>query len=530
MTTNICIINTGGTISCYHDPLEPMSAKEFGDAAQRLVDPIISERFPDTTLTYETALEFPESTTRTLDSTNLQPSDWCRMASFVLDNYDAYDGFVILHGTDSMDFTGSALPFLLNCVDERGIGTAVLSKPVIITGSQVPMFYQTPSSVTPNPSPLQLNFNTDAFQNFCGAVACARLGIPEVGVYFDSNLFRGNRVLKVNASEFRAFDSPNYPALATYGIELDLETTNMLPGPVDEGVSLSNPVARKEAQAQLAAVTASIDANPVMQFNAFPAAYSQTAGTAVIASLIDACVGQGIKGLVLESYGEGNFPSGNPDTPKSGAIYKALQRADAAGVVLLDATQVIAGTVNDAAYASGAWLPEAGALSSADMTPMAGFAKLTILLAAAAHNGWSNATIKQLLELNLQGEMLNVSRLDSRTDWELAPGQSISALDGSAILRNDPNAGVQLVTRKAVLWSPVPQPAPSLQRLIVRNDGDVVIYDDAYNVLWHSNTSTPAGASSQLALVGSAFAGAATPLSMRLYDYQNGTSTVLYQM
>lgn len=171
---------------------------------------------------------------------------------FILDNYALYDGFVILHGTDSMDFSGSALPFLLNVFDQQGFGTAVLSKPVIITGSQVPLFYQPPGGGS---SDLTLNFNTDAYQNFCGAVACARLSIPEVAIYFDAKLYRGNRALKVNASGFGAFNTPNYPALATYGINLTLNTGNLLPGPVGASVSLSTPAAMQAAQTQLAAIT-----------------------------------------------------------------------------------------------------------------------------------------------------------------------------------------------------------------------------------------------------------------------------------
>lgn len=522
----ICVINTGGTISCVGSPLAPMSAAEFGTAATQWLNPIVAESFPDTELVYETALEFPESATKTLDSTNLQPSDWCLMAEFILSVYDQYDGFVVLHGTDSMDFTGSALPFLLNCVDEDGIGTAVLSKPVIITGSQVPMFHQAPSTTKPNPNPPVINFNTDAFQNFCGAVACARLGMPEVGVYFDTNLFRGNRVLKINASEFRAFDSPNYPSLATYGIELDLVPHNLLPGPVGDDVSLSNPSVLAQAQKQLQAIKTDIEANPVMQFNAFPATYGT--GGAVIASLLDACVGQGIKGIVLESYGEGNFPSGNPDSPEQGAIYTALKQANDAGVVLLDSTQVIAGTVNDSAYASGAWLPQAGVLSSSDMSPIAGLAKLTILLAAASFNGWTLDTVKRLLELNLQGEMMNVSRLDSRTNGELLPGESITTLDGSAVLENDPVAGVRLMAGGTVLWAPIATATDMPVRLTMQNDGNLVIRGNSNQPLWATDTGSAGGASSQLALVGSASSGAAPAVSLQLIDYSGGTTTTIY--
>lgn len=523
---NICVINTGGTISCVGEPLAPMSAATFATAAQAMLNPIIAEQLSDVALTYETSLIFPESSTGTLDSTNLQPSDWCLMAEFILNNYAAFDGFVILHGTDSMDFTGAALPFLLNVFDSRGFGRAVLSKPVIVTGSQVPMFYAVPGSTTPS----KINFNTDAFQNFCGAVACATLAIPEVCVYFASRLYRGNRSMKVNASEFPAFATPNYPPLARYGIELDLYRDAMLPGPVSSSVSLDSSAALALAQNQIGAIANAIDGFPVMQFNAFPAPYSVTAATGVIANLIDACVGQGIKGLVLESYGEGNFPSGNPDTPASGAIYKALQAANAGGTVIVDCTQVMAGTVNDSAYASGAWLPAVGALSGADMTPMAGLAKTMILLAAGASNGWSLDDIKTLIQLNLSGEVLNISRLDSRTNAWLLPGQSISALDGSATLLNDPTNGPVLSGSDGTfLWSPSGS-ATSGQagRLVVQNDGNLVLRSFDNSPMWATNTGNPAGASSALLLEGS-WATSGGSLSLSLYDYSGQqTSAVLF--
>lgn len=299
---NIAVINTGGTISCVGDPLAPMTAAQFAAACTQIMNPILAQRFPTLNIFYVTDLVFPESKSGTLDSTNLQPTDWCLIAGYILAHYADYDGWVVLHGTDSMEFTGTALPFLLSCFDANGIGTAVLSKPVIITGSQLPMFYQvSPTAV------LTLNFNTDAFQNFCGAVASALSGLPEVSVYFDSRLYRGCRVRKTDASEFLAFSSPNYPALGQYGVAFTLDTGNVLPPPVGSGVSLDNPAVLATAVARLNAIAAAINSVPVMQLNAFPAWYDMANTTAFLANLITACVGQGVKGLVLESYGEGNF-------------------------------------------------------------------------------------------------------------------------------------------------------------------------------------------------------------------------------
>jgi len=394
---NICVINSGGTIACVGEPLAPMSADDFAANSRRLIEPVLTAMYPELELTWDTGLAFPNAATGTLDSTNLQPRDWCRIADYILEQYDRFDGFVLLHGTDSMDYTGAALPFLLNRVGCGGDGEALLSKPVIVTGSQVPMFQRGQPDV--------LRFNTDAFQNLCGAIACARLGLPEVCVYFDARLFRASRVLKVDASDFRAFDSPNYPQLGDYGIALEIDRARVLPGPPHEGVSLADPDVRDQVRRRLASIADSIDDCPVMPLSAFPAAFDAAGGSAQMARLIDACVATGLRGLVLLGYGEGNFPSGNPDDPAGGAVYRALKAASEAGVIVVDSTQVIAGRQAASGYAAGAWLPEVGAISSGDMTPVAALAKLMVLLAAAGHEGWSRADVERLFACNLAGEV-----------------------------------------------------------------------------------------------------------------------------
>ena len=523
---NIYVMNTGGTISCTGDPLSPMSAAQFAQACTTILNPIIAQQFPNLQINYVTDLTFPESSTGTLDSTNLQPTDWCLMASYILNHYTQCDGWIVLHGTDSMDFTGTALPFLLSSFSSQGFATAALSKPVIITGSQVPMFYENPTT-----SQLSLNYNTDAFQNFCGAVAAAQSGIPEVCVYFDSYLFRGNRSVKTNASEFNAFSSPNYPALGEYGITFEVDFEQVLPHPMSYNVSLDNPSVLNAAIAQIGYISANINNYPVMQFNAFPAWYqfNNSAGTcsALIASLINACAGQGIKGLILESYGEGNFPSGNPDTPSKGAIYQALYNANANGIAIVDCTQVLEGVVNDSAYAAGAWLPAVGALSPADMTPMAALAKLMILLTAAGYttNKWSLNVVKRLLQLNLLGEMIDVSRLDSRTDSVLLTAQELTALDGSASLLNDPVKGPVLKNSNgAVLWTALTNPPASQMpgQLVMQDDGNLVFRSRYNSPMWATNTGKPAGASSMLILGGSSSNGS---LTLTVYDYSDGVTT-----
>lgn len=520
----IAVINTGGTISCVGNPLAPMTAQQFASASQQLIDPVLRQQFSDLQVDYLTSVTFPESSTKTLDSTNLQPTDWCIMAKGILDNYAAYDGFVVLHGTDSMDFSGTALSFLLNSFDSRGVGTALLSKPVIITGSQVPLYYQTSSS-----SPLTLNFNTDAFQNVCGAVALAQSGIPEVGVYFQNHLYRGNRAVKTNASEFDAFSSPNYPALAEYGVALTLNNSDWLPGPVHSSVSLDDASVLAAQQATLAAINASINNFPVMQLNAFPACYSQSPAKSFMADLISAVVAAGAAGIILESYGEGNFPSGNPDNPNQGAIYQALDLANEQGVNIVNCTQVLSATVNSSAYAAGAWLPQVGALAPADMTPMAALAKLMILMASASHNGWTRSQVQELFQTDLAGEMLSVNQLDSRRNTTLLPGQSISALDGSAQLLNDPELGPVLTGAGTTspLWQLPSSPSASAMpgRLVMQDDGNLVFYGRDNQALWATNTGNPAGASSRLVLTGRYVAAtpAASTLKLQVLNYSANT-------
>ncbi len=523
----IAVINTGGTISCVGDPLAPMTAEEFAKASETHINPIVQQRFPSIQVTYLTNVPFPESKTKTLDSTNLQPTDWCIMAKAILENYADFDGFVVLHGTDSMDFTGAALPFLLNSFDVNGYGTAVLSKPIVITGSQVPMYYQASGSADVN-----LNYNTDAYQNFCGAIACARTGVPEVCVYFQNRLYRGSRVVKTNASEFNAFSSPNYPPLAEYGVELLLLDENWLPGPVHDDVSLDDASVRAAQQAAVEEVRGNVDDVPVMQFNAFPAEYRMSDGstspaTAFVADLFDSAVNAGAKGIILESYGEGNFPSGNPDHPAEGAIYQALKAANTSGINIVDCTQVLSGTVNDIAYAAGAWLPDVGALSPADLSPIAALAKLIILMASATQKGWTRQHIRFLFQTDLTGEMQSVNSLDSRGNAVLLPGQQISTTDGSATLTNDPALGPVLmgIGNPSPLWSlPSPPPAKDLAgRLVMQGDGNLVLYGRSGKALWATDTGNPAGASSKLTLTGTYDANvpANGDVLLQVYDYSD---------
>lgn len=524
---NLGILYTGGTIGSFGDPLHPLNNQDFTDAFNAAMTPVLQSQYSDLAIGF---IEFdPQGTT--LDSTNLQPSDWCKMANDILPVYTEYDAFLILHGTDTMAFSASALSFLFTGLQANGFPNAVLSKPIVITGSQVPLFHGN------NPKAPLLRFDTDAFQNVCGSVAAAYTGAPEVCLFFHNTLFRGNRTAKTNASEFDAFSSPNYPALGEAGIEFYLENNNVLHLPTTQAISLESQGARTALNAQLAYLTKNISAAKAMPFLALPAAYTVedknkgTPATSFLADLLSASLGQGLQGLVLESYGEGNFPSGDPTTASDGAIYKVLDAANESGVVIVDNTQVLAGIVNANAYASGSWLADVGAAGAFDMTPIASYCKLLYLLTLAGYqdNGWTQADVKRLMLTNITGEIMDVNRLDTRGEWYLGQGESISALDGSATLTNDAVNGLRLVNNSdpsTVLWPNGVPPEGLTGRLYMQGDGNLVLYGPSNKTLWASGTTYQTEATSMLLLDG-----ASEPNGLRLYIYnyaQGVVSKVFY--
>jgi L-asparaginase len=191
-----------------------------------------------------------EGTPQPLDSSNMTPSDWIAIARQVASVYSRFDGFVILHGTDTMAFTSSALSFLFEG----------LSKTIVVTGSQLPLSY---------------TFN-DALSNLTGAIVTAATSeIPEVTLYFDYQLFRGNRAAKVNANQVAAFASPNFPALATVGTEITIQKNLILPNP-PRSISLSEQVNLKALQKQLAEFAESINRFSVIALTLYPGISAST--------------------------------------------------------------------------------------------------------------------------------------------------------------------------------------------------------------------------------------------------------------
>ncbi|WP_022835080.1 asparaginase [Salisaeta longa] len=287
-----------------------------------------------------------------LDSANMAPRDWLRIAETIRDAYAAYDGFLVVHGTDTMAFTSSALSFMLDPLD----------KPVVLTGSQIPL----------------AETRNDAQGNLLTALLlleqyAARLA--GVFLHFNDRLYRGNRVTKVNADAFAAFDSPNVPPVGTAGINIEIASEALRPRS-PEGPSPDDTAP---------AVTALGDAT-VAAFRLFPG---------LEARYLANVLAPPVQGVVLECYGSGNAPHANTD------FLEALREATARGVVIVDVTQPLYGTADLELYATGRALLDAGVVSGYDMTTEAALAKLYYLF----EQGHSTDRVAALMQKNLRGEL-----------------------------------------------------------------------------------------------------------------------------
>jgi L-asparaginase len=449
------LLYTGGTIGSVGTPLGPLSGEDFVTAFQSLVEPVITSQM-DVTIEYDYFAS-------TLDSTNMQPTDWVTIAQSVVDHYTTNDVFLILHGTDTMAWTSSALSFLL----------PGLSKPVFVTGSQLPLFYQT------GPSAYTLLYNTDALRNVLGAIEFLTFGIPEVGLYFADNLVRGNRAVKSNASQFTAFTSPNYPVLGTYGVLPKLDDSLVLPSPsanaIDDNLSI--------VAANLQTINANVQAQSVIDFLIFPAYYDASTGASLLVSMLTQlqAVSPALRGIVLESFGEGNIP----DYQQMQTLLKAMTSS---GVTLVDCTQVYSGDVNYNAYATGAWLPGAGVLSGYDMTPIAALAKLIVTLALSPDATQSD--IQTAMGTSVAGEMLAFYELSGYQNEILSPGESLYSINGTYQFTNEENGTLALYDLSSgtpvVVWSQV---CGQEGRLVMQSDCNLVFYSRDSQPLWATNTA-----------------------------------------
>ncbi|ABC33281.1 L-asparaginase/archaeal Glu-tRNAGln amidotransferase subunit D [Hahella chejuensis KCTC 2396] len=335
MSKRIFIIYTGGTIGMVRSPQGYVAVSGLQKLIDEKIPPRLSMDMPDYDL-----FEYPDP----IDSSNIRPPEWARIAKDISDRYDDYDGFVVLHGTDTMAYTASALSFLLRD----------LTKPVIVTGSQIPLS----------------ELRNDAQTNLVTAIELASsYNIPEVCLYFNGVLLRGNRSSKLLATGFEAFASPNYPHLADVGIYIELNQHALLPVPDKIHFELPD---YNFAQVRVLSLYPGIEAE-----------------------VIEAMTQTPCRALILRTYGVGNGPS--LDKP----FLKALEQAHRRGVVLTSLTQCTSGSVNLGSYAAGSELAKTGLLGGGDMTVEAAFAKLHHLCAL----GLSSDEIRRAISKPRAGEI-----------------------------------------------------------------------------------------------------------------------------
>ncbi|MBO4604967.1 MAG: type I asparaginase [Bacteroidales bacterium] len=334
----VLIIYTGGTIGMKTDPrvgaLRPFDFSQILEEVPELL------KFAGTIDSY--------SFDPLIDSSDIDPAMWQKMARVIQEKYDQYDGFVVLHGTDTMSYSASALSFMLHN----------LAKPVIFTGSQLPVGAP----------------RTDGKENLVSAVEIAAAKnpdgsarVPEVAIYFGSKLMRGNRTTKVNAESFEAFRSPNLEPLAETGIN----------------IRYNDAIIRKWNGKPLE-VSLGLDTR-VSILKIHPGITPQ-----VVRNIL---LGPETRAVIIETYGAGNAPSA--------AWFMDLVREAAREKILVNVTQCPAGTVDMDLYATGKQMKEAGVVSGFDSTTEAMLAKLFHLLGA----GISDAEVKAKLVLSLKGEV-----------------------------------------------------------------------------------------------------------------------------